>query len=46
MMAVAMVVTASMIGARSLGNEVLLAINRLEVGADSKPAFQSCLLRS
>lgn len=32
MMAVAMVVTASMIGARSLGTEVLLAINRLEVG--------------
>ncbi len=32
MMAVAIVVTASMIGARSLGTEVLLAINRLEVG--------------
>lgn len=32
MMAVAMVVTASMIGAKSLGSEVLMAINRLEVG--------------
>lgn len=32
MMALAMVVVASMIGARGLGMEVLLAINRIEVG--------------
>jgi glycine betaine/proline transport system permease protein len=32
MMALAMVVIASMIGARGLGHEVLLGINRLEVG--------------
>jgi len=32
MMALAMVVIASMIGARGLGLEVLLAINRIEVG--------------
>jgi glycine betaine/proline transport system permease protein len=32
MMALAMVVIASMIGARTLGLEVLLAINRIEVG--------------
>ncbi len=32
MMAVAMVVTCSMIGAKGLGTEVLIAINRLEVG--------------
>ncbi|MDD2534383.1 MAG: ABC transporter permease subunit [Eubacteriales bacterium] len=32
MMAVAMVVTCSMIGAKGLGSEVLIAINRLEVG--------------
>ena len=32
MMALAMVVIASMIGARGLGQEVLLAINRIEVG--------------
>lgn len=32
MMAVAMVVTSSMIGAKGLGTEVLIAINRLEVG--------------
>jgi glycine betaine/proline transport system permease protein len=32
MMALAMVVIASMIGARGLGMEVLLAINRIEVG--------------
>jgi len=31
-MALAMVVIASMIGARGLGLEVLLAINRIEVG--------------
>jgi len=32
MMALAMVVIASMIGARGLGLEVLLAINRIEIG--------------
>jgi glycine betaine/proline transport system permease protein len=32
MMALAMVVIASMIGARGLGLEVLLAISRIEVG--------------
>jgi glycine betaine/proline transport system permease protein len=32
MMALAMVVIASMIGAKGLGLEVLLAINRIEVG--------------
>ena len=32
MMALAMVVVASMIGARGLGLEVLLAVNRIEVG--------------
>jgi glycine betaine/proline transport system permease protein len=32
MMALAMVVIASMIGARGLGQEVLLAINRVDVG--------------
>jgi glycine betaine/proline transport system permease protein len=32
MMALAMVVVASMIGARGLGQEVLLAINRIDVG--------------
>ena len=32
MMAIAMVVTSSMIGARGLGNEVLTGINRLETG--------------
>ncbi|KAG0754773.1 hypothetical protein G6F22_020845 [Rhizopus arrhizus] len=32
MMALSMVVIASMIGARGLGYEVLLGINRLEVG--------------
>jgi glycine betaine/proline transport system permease protein len=32
MMAMSMVVTASMIGAKGLGNEVLIALNRLEIG--------------
>jgi glycine betaine/proline transport system permease protein/glycine betaine/proline transport system substrate-binding protein len=32
MMAVAMVVTCSMIGAKGLGMEVLIGINRLEIG--------------
>ena len=32
MMALAMVVVASMIGARGLGQEVLLSINRIDVG--------------
>jgi glycine betaine/proline transport system permease protein len=32
MMALAMVVIASMIGAKGLGLEVLLAINRIEIG--------------
>jgi len=32
MMALAMVVIASMIGARGLGQEVLMAINRIDVG--------------
>lgn len=34
MMALAMVVIAYMIGARGLGLEVLLAINRIEIGRD------------
>lgn len=32
MMAMSMVVTCSMIGARGLGNEVLIAVNRIEIG--------------
>ncbi len=32
MMALAMVVVASMIGARGVGEEVLLSINRLDIG--------------
>ncbi|MCL1829186.1 MAG: ABC transporter permease subunit [Oscillospiraceae bacterium] len=32
MMAMSMVVTASLIGARGLGNEVLVAVNRIEIG--------------
>lgn len=32
MMALAMVVVASMIGARGLGQEVLLSINRIDIG--------------
>jgi ABC-type proline/glycine betaine transport system permease subunit len=32
MMAMSMVVTCSMIGARGLGNEVLLSVNRIEIG--------------
>jgi ABC-type proline/glycine betaine transport system permease subunit len=32
MMAMSMVVTCSMIGARGLGNEVLTAVNRIEIG--------------
>ena len=32
MMALAMVVVASMIGAKGLGQEVLLSINRIDVG--------------
>jgi glycine betaine/proline transport system permease protein/glycine betaine/proline transport system substrate-binding protein len=31
MMAMSMVVTCSMIGARGLGNEVLIAVNRIQI---------------
>jgi len=32
MMAMSMVVTASLIGARGLGNEIIIAVNRIEIG--------------
>jgi glycine betaine/proline transport system permease protein/glycine betaine/proline transport system substrate-binding protein len=32
MMTMSMVVTCSMIGARGLGNEVLISVNRIEIG--------------
>ncbi|MCD6300139.1 MAG: proline/glycine betaine ABC transporter permease [Dehalococcoidales bacterium] len=44
MMALAMVVIASMIGARGLGLEVLLAINRIEVGRGFEAGFSIVLL--
>ncbi len=44
MMALAMVVIASMIGARGLGMEVLLAINRIEVGRGFEAGVSIVLL--
>ena len=44
MMALAMVVVASMIGAKGLGMEVLLAINRIEVGRGFEAGFSIVLL--
>jgi glycine betaine/proline transport system permease protein len=44
MMALAMVVIASMIGARGLGLEVLLAINRIEVGRGFEAGLSIVLL--
>jgi len=44
MMALAMVVIASMIGARTLGLEVLLAINRIEVGRGFEAGLSIVLL--
>jgi len=44
MMALAMVVIASMIGARGLGLEVLLAINRIEVGRGLEAGISIVLL--
>ncbi len=44
MMALAMVVIASMIGARGLGMEVLLSINRLEVGRGFEAGLSIVLL--
>jgi glycine betaine/proline transport system permease protein len=44
MMALAMVVIASMIGARGLGMEVLLAINRIEVGRGFEAGLSIVLL--
>jgi len=46
MMALAMVVIASMIGARGLGLEVLLAINRIEVGRGLRPDCVLCFWQS
>lgn len=44
MMALAMVVVTSMIGARTLGLEVLLAINRIEVGRGFEAGLSIVLL--
>ncbi|QTA85915.1 ABC transporter permease [Desulfonema magnum] len=44
MMALAMVVVASMIGARTLGLEVLLAINRIEIGRGFEAGLSIVLL--
>jgi glycine betaine/proline transport system permease protein len=44
MMALAMVVITSMIGARTLGQEVLLAINRIEVGRGFEAGLSIVLL--
>ncbi len=44
MMALAMVVIASMIGARGLGLEVLLAIQRIEVGRGFEAGLSIVLL--
>jgi len=44
MMALAMVVLASMIGARGLGIEVLLSINRIEVGRGFEAGLSIVLL--
>jgi glycine betaine/proline transport system permease protein len=44
MMTLAMVVIASMIGARGLGLEVLRAINRIEIGRGFQPGLSIVLL--
>ncbi len=44
MMAMAMVVTCSMIGARGLGNEVLIAVNRTEIGRGLLSGFSVVIL--
>jgi glycine betaine/proline transport system permease protein/glycine betaine/proline transport system substrate-binding protein len=44
MMAMAMVVTCSMIGARGLGNEVLIAVNRTEIGRGLVSGFSVVVL--
>ena len=44
MMALAMVVIASMIGARGLGQEVLLAINRIQIGRGFEAGLSIVLL--
>ena len=44
MMAMAMVVTCSMIGARGLGNEVLIAVNRTEIGRGLVSGFSVVIL--
>jgi ABC-type proline/glycine betaine transport system permease subunit len=44
MMAMAMVVTCSMIGARGLGNEVLIAVNRTEIGRGLISGFSVVIL--
>ena len=44
MMAMSMVVTCSMIGARWLGNEVLIAVNRTEIGRGLVSGFSVVIL--
>jgi ABC-type proline/glycine betaine transport system permease subunit len=44
MMSMAMVVTCSMIGARGLGNEVLIAVNRTEIGRGLISGFSVVIL--
>ena len=44
MMSLAMVVIASMVGARGVGLEVLLAINRIEIGRGFEAGFTIVLL--
>ena len=44
MMAMSMVVTCSMIGARGLGNEVLIAVNRTEIGRGLVSGFSVVIL--
>lgn len=44
MMAMSMVVTCSMIGARGLGNEVLIAVNRTEIGRGLISGFSVVIL--
>ncbi len=44
MMSLAMVVIASMVGARGVGLEVLLAVNRIEIGRGFEAGFTIVLL--
>ena len=44
MMAMSMVVTCSMIGARGLGNEVLISVNRIEIGRGLVAGFSVVIL--